>query len=165
MVKKMAKNRQREPEEILANEPNWGHPEKSQVRTDTSRGERIAGIVWLTIGSLFGLFISVLYVGVRLPVGDSSIPVPWVVIFAFGLNFVISKVALLWTPNRLISGIPLLAWIIGYVVLSAWAFLPLGGDTLVPSSLWSVLLMISGMLGGMWPLLPSFSFDPPTVEE
>ena len=47
-------------------EPNWGHPTKSQARKDTTRAERISGIVWLSIGALFGLFISVLYIGSRL---------------------------------------------------------------------------------------------------
>lgn len=161
----MAKNEDRTSREILAHEPNWGNPEKSQVRTDTSRAERISGIAWLSIGGLFGLFVSILYVGVRLNVGETSIPVPWVLVFAFFLNYVISKTALLWTPNRLIAAIPLLLWVVGFVILAAWAFLPFGGDTLVPSSMWSMALMVMGMLGGMWPLLPSFSFDPPTVEQ
>ena len=44
----------------LQDEPNWGHPTKSQARKDTTRAERISGIVWLSIGALFGLFIRVL---------------------------------------------------------------------------------------------------------
>lgn len=146
-------------------EPDWGNTNKSQARKDTTRAERISGITWLTVGALFCLFVSVLYVGVRLPVGDSSIPFPWTVVFAFFMNRAITKTALLWTDNRMIAGIPVWVWIFGFVVLAAWPALPFGGDTLVAGNIWALALMISGAIGGMWPLLPQFSFDTPTVEQ
>lgn len=146
-------------------EPNWGHPTKSQVRRDTTRAERISGITWLTIGSLFLLFVCVLYVGTRISVGSVSIPFPWTIIFGGFMLYVLSKTALLWTDNKLVAGIPLAAWIVGFGVLAAWPTLPFGGDVLVPSSIWAVGLMFAGLVGGMWPLFPRFSFDTPTVEQ
>lgn len=149
----------------LADEPDWGNPHKSQARRDTTRAERISGIAWLTIGGLFCLFISVLYIGTRLSLGQASIPVPWTVVFAFFMNRAITKTALLWTDNRMVAGIPMWVWISGFVVLAAWPTLPFGGDTLVAGSIWALALMIAGAIGGMWPLLPQFSFDAPAVKQ
>lgn len=137
-------------------EPNWGHPTKSQIRMDTTRGEKISGIVWLTIGALGGLFIAVLYLGTRFTVGGTSWPLPWTILFAGWFNSVISRTAMLWTPNRMIAGIPVMAWLIGFVILSAWPFLPFASSVLVPSTLWSMLVLVAGMAGGMWPLRPRF---------
>lgn len=150
---------------IETDEPNWGHPTKSQVRRDTTQAERISGIAWLTIGALFCLFVCVLYIGTRMTFGSVNIPVPWPILFAPFMLYVLSSTALLWTENKLIAGIPLAAWVGGFVILAAWPALPLGGDTVVPGSLWSMLLMIFGMVGGSLPLLRRFSFDPPTVEQ
>lgn len=138
---------------VVADEPDWGNPNKSQVRKDTTRAERISGIVWLSIGALFGLFISVLYIGTRITVGDTTYPLPWPIIFAPWFNAVITKTALLWTDNRTIAGIPAIVWVLGYVLVGAWPNLPFGGDTLLPGTLWSMLLMIAGALGAAWPLL------------
>ena len=149
----------------VEDEPNWGNPEKSQVRRDTSKAERISGIVWLTIGALFCLFVCVLYVGARITVGSLNLPFPWTVIFATFMLYVISSTALLWTENKLIAGIPLAAWVFGFVVLTAWPALGMGGDVLMPGSLWSIALMLGGIAGGFWPLAPRFSFDPPAVEQ
>ncbi|WP_295642586.1 hypothetical protein [uncultured Corynebacterium sp.] len=137
-------------------EPNWGHPTKSQIRMDTTRGEKISGIVWLTIGALAGLFISVLYLGTRFTIGGTSWPLPWTIVFAGWFNSVISRTAMLWTPNRAIAGIPVMVWLIGFVVLSAWPFLPFAKSVLVPSTLWSMLVLVVGLAGGMWPLRPRF---------
>lgn len=136
-------------------EPHWGDPTRSQVRRDTSRRERLMGIVWLSIGALFTLFVSVLYIGSRITIGSASIPFPWTIAFATVMMLVISKTSLLWTDNRLVAGIPLAVWMIVFIVLVLWPALPLGGDTLVPSSIWSLGLMIAGMMGGAKPLLGS----------
>lgn len=151
--------------QVRTSEPNWGHPTRSQVRRDTSRAERIAGIVWLTIGALFCLFVSVLYIGSRVTIGSVNLPLPWTILFAGLMLYVLSKTALLWTDNKLIAGIPAATWLAGFVILAAWPALPLGGDMIVPASLWAMLLMIAGMIGGGFPLFPRFSFDPPAVEQ
>lgn len=135
------------------------------MRTDTTRSERIAGLVWLSIGALFCLFVSVLYIATRVTVGEWSVPLPWPIIFSAILNYALTTTALLWTPNRLVAAIPIGVWTLGFVVLAMWPALPLGGDTLVPSSPWSVGLMIAGMMGGMWPLLPRFPIEDSTVEQ
>lgn len=137
----------------LSDEPNWGHPTKSQVRRDTTRAERVWGIVWLSIGALFGLFISVLYIGTRITIGDVHYPLPWTLLFAPWFNRAITKTALLWTNNLAIAAIPAAVWVMGFVILAAWPTLPFGGDTLVPSSMWAMLLLIAGTAGAVWPVL------------
>ncbi|RAV32172.1 hypothetical protein, partial [Corynebacterium heidelbergense] len=136
---------------------------KSQVRRDTTRAERIAGLVWLTIGAIFCLFICVLYIGTRIGVGGTSIPFPWPIVFAALFNAALTKTALLWTPNQVIAAIPVIVWFLGFILIAALPTLPLGGDTLLPSTLWTILLLTAGLAGGAWPLRPRFPVDSPTV--
>lgn len=140
-------------------EPDWGNPAKSQPRRDVTKAETIAGIVWLSIGILFGLFIEILYVGTRITVGGVGVPVPWTIIFAVLFNLVISRTARLWTDNLLIAGIPLLVWIFGFMLVTAWPALGITDDQLTPQTVWSILVFIGGMAGGAWPLRPQL----PTV--
>lgn len=144
----------------LQDEPNWGHPTKSQARKDTTRAERISGIVWLSIGALFGLFISVLYIGSRITVGDVQVPVPWTILFALVFNRALTKTALLWTDNKLIAGIPALVWLAGYLLAVMWPELPFGEATIMPQTVWSMLLFVVGMAAAAWPLRPQFSLEP-----
>ncbi|HCT15085.1 hypothetical protein [Corynebacterium nuruki] len=135
-------------------EPHWGDPERSQVREDTSRGERIAGITWLSVGAVVSLLIAALYLGSRISIGDTSVPVPWPVLAAPLFNWVLTRTALLWTGDRRIAAIPLWVWLAGYLILVFWPALPgLGGDTILGSSLWTLLLLPAGLAGGGWALL------------
>lgn len=135
-------------------EPHWGNPNKSQARRDVTRRETISGILWLSIGALFGLFVEILYVGTRIMVGDMAVPIPWTIIFAFFFNLAISKTARLWTDNLWVAGIPLLVWIFGFMLITAWPSLGITDDQLTPQTVWSILVFIVGMAGGAWPLRP-----------
>ncbi|MGO1948239.1 MAG: hypothetical protein ACTH1D_01320 [Mycobacteriaceae bacterium] len=135
-------------------EPDWGNPNRSQPRRDTSRSERVAGITWLSIGAVVAVLLAVLYLGSRITVGDTSIPVPWPLLAAPWFNYVLVKTAMLWTDNRSIAAIPLWVWLIGYGLLVFWPVLPgTGGDTVLGSSIWGLLLLPFGAAGGGWALL------------
>ena len=115
------------PEETRRSEPHWGDPNRSQVRRDTTRRERIAGIAWLSVGAAFGLFVSVLYLGSRISIGEVSIPLPWTILFAGVFNWIITKTALLWTPNKAIAAIPTWIWLAGFIALLMWPALSSSG--------------------------------------
>ncbi|MEY8564995.1 hypothetical protein [Corynebacterium sp.] len=135
-------------------EPHWGDPERSQVRRDTSRAERVAGIIWLCVGALVAILLSALYLGSRITVGDVSVPFPWPVLAAPWFNHVLVKTALLWTDDRRIAAAPLWVWLAGYALLLFWPVLPgLGGDTVLPGTVWALLLLPLGAAGGGWALL------------
>lgn len=135
-------------------EPDWGHPERSQVRRDTTRSERTAGIVWLSVGALAAVFLAALYLGSRITVGDMSVPFPWPVVAAPLFNYVLVKTALLWTENRQVATVPLWVWLAGYGLLLVWPALPFtGGDTILAGTVWSLLLLPLGAAGGGWALL------------
>lgn len=130
----------------------WGDPERSQHRTDTTRRERIAGIAWLSVGALFGVFVSVVYLGTTI----GGFPFPWPVLFAPLYNRAISNMAKLWTDNIFYTAIPLAVWTCAVLLIAAWP----GEDQLMPQNIWALLLMFLGFLGGAWPLRPNFSFAP-----
>lgn len=135
-------------------EPHWGDPEKSQVRRDTTRGERVAGIIWLCVGALAAVLLASLYLGSRVTVGGVSLPVPWPLVATPWFMAVLTRTALLWTDNRTVASAPLWTWLTGYLVLVFWPALPgLGGDTVLGSSLTTLLLLPLGLAGGGWALL------------
>lgn len=135
-------------------EPDWGHPERPQVRRDTTRSERTAGIIWLSVGALAAVLLATLYLGSRITVGETSVPFPWPVLAAPWFNYVLVKTALLWTDNRQIAAVPLWVWLAGYGLLLVWPALPFaGGDTLLPGTVWALLLLPLGAAGGGWALL------------
>mgnify|MGYP006872507762 CR=1 FL=1 len=134
-------------------EPHWGDPNRSQVRRDTTRGERIRGITWLSIGALFGLFVSVLYLGVRITVGDMSIPFPWVIVFAGVFNWAITKTALLWTPNKAIASIPMWVWLVGFLAVLMSPVWSSSGDVFLPSTLTTFGLLAVGLISGVVPVM------------
>lgn len=135
-------------------EPHWGDPERSQVRRDTSRPERVAGIVWLCVGAVVATLLSALYLGSRITVGEVSVPFPWPVVVAPWFNFVLVRTAMLWTDNRRVAATPLWVWLATYSVLLFWPVLPgAGGDTPLGGTVWAVLLLALGAAGGGWALL------------
>lgn len=122
------------------------------IHRDFSRGEAAAGLFWLSLGALISVFLEVMYLGtwVTLP-GGVSIAVPYTIVIAFLFTLVLSRTAVLWTDRMAIAGIPLYAWVVGYIImLVAPAFT---GDQLLGSNIRSVLLLLAGLAGGVWPLL------------
>ncbi|HIW90082.1 MAG TPA: hypothetical protein H9870_00200 [Candidatus Corynebacterium avicola] len=148
------KNAQANGADVRDLEPHWGDPERSQPRRDTTRSERVAGIVWLSVGAVVSVLLAVLYLGSRVTFGSVSVPFPWPLVVAPWFNYVLSKTALLWTDNRSIASIPLWTWLAGYALLLFWPALPgTGGDTVVASNIWSLLLLPAGAFGGGWAFL------------
>ncbi|MFD5867459.1 hypothetical protein ACFWGD_02435 [Corynebacterium sp. NPDC060344] len=133
-------------------EKHWGDPDRSQVREDIGRGEMVTGIAWLTVAALVSLVLEVVYLGARVDVGGMSIPVPWTIAAGYVFNLIITRTAMLWTPNRNIALVPMWAWIAGYVFLWIWTGLPFGGDQVLGETIRSVALLIAGIVGGGWPL-------------
>lgn len=135
-------------------EPHWGDPGRRQVRRDTTRGERTAGIVWLCVGALAAVLLAVLYLGSRITVGDLAVPFPWPLVATPWFLTVLTRTALLWTDNRAVAAAPLWTWLAGYLVLVFWPALPgSGGDTILGASLTTLLLLPIGLAGGGWALL------------
>src|SRR5699024_12548462 len=89
-----------DPEGQRQSEPHWGDPNRSQVRRDTTRRERIAGIAWLSVGAAFGLFVSVLYLGSRISIGAVSIPLAWTILLSGVVNWLLTQTVLRRTPSR-----------------------------------------------------------------
>lgn len=142
---------------ILPDEPNWGNPEKSQVRRDVSKGEIAAGIAWLSIGSLASLAIEVLYLDTRVPVGNLSVPFPWTVVFAGLFGLVLSRTALLWTDKRGIAGIPFAVWLLGFFTLPVASVFSAQYQSWLPEIPATVFLLVIGCFGFYWPLRPNFA--------
>lgn len=135
-------------------EPHWGDPERRQVRRDTTRAERRAGIIWLCVGALAAVLLAALYLGSRITVGDTSVPFPWPLVATPWFLVVLTKTALLWTDNRSLAAAPMWTWLAGYLILVFWPAIPgLGGDTILGGSLTTLLLLPLGLAGGGWALL------------
>ncbi|WP_075728382.1 hypothetical protein [Corynebacterium aquilae] len=113
-------------------------------------------MVWLGIGSLISVLLEVIYLGTwwTLP-GGVTVVAPFTIVIAFLFTMVLSKTALLWTNNRLVAGIPLWVWLLGYLALTFSS--ALSGDTLVPSDVRSIGLLLAGLAGGGWPLVVSMT--------
>src|SRR5699024_11361893 len=58
--------------------------------------------------------------GSRISIGEVSIPLPWTILFAGVFNWIITKTALLWTPNKAIAAIPTWIWLAGFIALLMW---------------------------------------------
>lgn len=139
-------------------EEHWGDPNRAQPREDTTRKERIAGIAWLSIGALFGLFICVIYLGTQITVAEVHYPLPWPILFAPLFNNAISRTAKLWTDSLAIATIPMAVWLVAVLLIAAWP--AVGSGLLMPTNLWALLMMFCGFIGGVWPLQPNFSIAP-----
>lgn len=130
------------------------------VRTDFSRGEAITGLVWLGLGALVSLLLEVVYLGVRLPLpGGSDIAFPVTIIIAWWFNGVLTRTATLWVKDsRSVGGLmvrisPLAVWLLGYLVLMFGVVVT--GDQMVGNNIPSMLLLLAGVAGGVWPIVDS----------
>ena len=99
------------------------------VRDDFSRGEAVAGLVWLSVGALVSLALEVVYLN-------------WIwAVVALLFNAVLTKTARLWSETWALA--PLGVW--GCVFFISLAVLPPTG--------WSLVLFVAGIVGGVWPLV------------
>ena len=118
------------------------------VRTDYSRGEVVAAMVWLGIGALVSLLLEVVYLSARV----GSVPVPATVLVALAFNVVLTRTARLWARGGAwIAFVPLAVWLGGFFALMF--VLPAGGPQLVPDNILTLLLLFAGILGGVFPML------------
>lgn len=122
------------------------------VRTDFSRGEATAALVWLSVAALLSVFLEVMYLGARMHLpGGATIAVPYTIVIALAFNYVLSRTAALWTNKTAVAAIPLLAWVVGFLLMTLLG--PVTGDQWVVASARGVGLFICGIAGGVWPLL------------
>ena len=122
------------------------------VRTDFSRGEVVGGLVWLSVAALVSVLLEVVYLGtwVTLP-GGTKLAVPYTIVVAFLFNMVLTRTARLWNPNPAVAAVPLYVWAAGFLGLMFGV--EVTGDQLVGDNIRSVLLLLAGVAGGVWPLV------------
>lgn len=122
------------------------------IHRDFSRGEAVGGLFWLSLGALISVMLEVIYLGTWLTLpGGQSIAFPYTIVIAFFFTMVLSRTAVLWTDRMAIAGIPLYVWLAGYLLLLMWPVVT--GDQLLGSNIRSVLLLVAGLAGGVWPLI------------
>lgn len=96
-------------------------------------------MVWLVVFSAAGALVEVGELGLVSVVGAGV----W--------NLIIGRTARLWTSSRLVAAIPLMAWCI---VVGLVSFSPASsGDILKGAIGLTVAVCVSGLLGGLWPLV------------
>ena len=99
------------------------------VRDDFTRGEAVAGLVWLSVGALVSLLLEAAYLN-------------WFwVVAALLFNAVLTTTARLWSTRWALA--PLGVW-------AAACFVSLA---VLPPTGWSLALLFAGLAGGVWPLL------------
>ncbi|KXB54253.1 hypothetical protein [Corynebacterium sp. DNF00584] len=134
-----------------AEQPSQQAREQAQpaIRTDFDRGEAVTGLVWLSLGAIFSLLLEVVYLGARLPLGETSIPFPVTIAVAFGFNLVLTRTALLWSRRTLVAAVPLIVWTLGFLALALAG--GIGSLQALPATLSTILLFAAGVAGGGWP--------------
>lgn len=124
------------------------------IRTDFSRGEQVGGLVWLVLGALCSLTLEVVYLTARVPWFDgASVAFPITILIAFWFNGVLTRTARLWSENPYIAGLPGLAWVAGFLAFMLGA--AIGGGSLLPNNILSLLLFAAGIAGSVWPFFAS----------
>lgn len=122
------------------------------MRTDFSRGEQVTGLIWLSLGALLSLFLEVIYLTARIPLADgASIAFPITILIAAAFNVVLTRTARLWSDSTYIAAIPLIVWDLGFFGLML--LVPITGDVIVGNNILSLLLLLAGIGGGVWPFL------------
>lgn len=122
------------------------------MRTDFSRGEQVTGLIWLSLGALLSLFLEVIYLTARIPLADgASIAFPITILIAAVFNVVLTRTARLWSDSTYIAAIPLTVWGLGFFGLML--LVPITGDVIVGNNILSLLLLLAGIGGGVWPFL------------
>lgn len=103
-------------------------------------GEIVTAMIWLSLGAIFSLLLEIVYL--------SSGPFPFMVVIAYFFNGVLTKTAKLWSPWA--SYVPLAVWLVAFFVFMLGP--GISGSQLVPSNIRTVLLLIAGIVGGVWPV-------------
>lgn len=113
------------------------------VRDNFTRGEAVAGLVWLSVGALVSLALEVVYLSSR---------VGWLVfpLIALLFNAVLTKTARLWSDSFWVALVPLAVWLTGF--FAAMFVLPAFGFSPVPADASALLLFAAGIIGGVWPI-------------
>ena len=134
-----------------AEQPSQQAREQAQpaIRTNFDRGEAVTGLVWLSLGAIFSLLLEVVYLGARLPLGETSIPFPVTIAVAFGFNLVLTRTALLWSRRTLVAAVPLIVWTLGFLALALAG--GIGSLQALPATLSTILLFAAGVAGCGWP--------------
>lgn len=115
-------------------------------KTDIPRGEKVAGVIWLSVGALISLLLEAVNLDTRI----AGIAVPFTAVIAALFNSVLTKTAALWSDLVLVKLVPLTVWLVGFfVLLSA---LPASGAMVLPASPLTLVLLFAGLSGGVWPL-------------
>ncbi|WIM69006.1 hypothetical protein QP027_03950 [Corynebacterium breve] len=99
------------------------------------------------MGAIFSLLLEVVYLSTWI----GGFPFPYTIVVAFFFNMVLTRTALLWTDNVFVALIPLAAWIVGFVLLMFGV--EVTGDMLMANNIRTVLLLFSGLAGGIVPVL------------
>ncbi|MBK4156465.1 hypothetical protein GWO69_03105 [Corynebacterium macginleyi] len=122
------------------------------MRTNFSRGEQVAGLIWLSLGALLSLFLEVIYLTARIPLANgASIAFPITIVIAAAFNVVLTRTARLWSDSTYIAAIPLIVWVLVFFALML--LVPITGDVIVGNNILSLFLFLAGMSGGVWPFL------------
>ncbi|MBK4137114.1 hypothetical protein GWO52_01190 [Corynebacterium macginleyi] len=122
------------------------------MRTNFSRGEQVAGLIWLSLGALLSLFLEVIYLTARIPLANgASIAFPVTIVIAAAFNVVLTRTARLWSDSTYIAAIPLIVWVLVFFALML--LVPITGDVIVGNNILSLFLFLAGMGGGVWPFL------------
>lgn len=120
------------------------------MRTDFSRGEQVTGLVWLAIGALLSIFLEVIYLTARIPLSNgASVAFPITILLAWWFNSVLTRTARLWSPAPMVGAIPLIVWCLGFFAFML--LVPMTGDMLLANNILSLLLLLAGIGGGVWP--------------
>ncbi|WP_342319495.1 hypothetical protein [Corynebacterium mayonis] len=119
------------------------------VRDDFSRAEAVGGIVWLSIGAAVSILLELVYLNATL----FGMPFPVTIAAAAIFNLVLTRTARLWSPNPAVALIPVAVWSSLFFILMF--ALPSTGFMLVPVHIFTVMLFIAGVMGGMWPAFSS----------
>ncbi|MGV0330561.1 hypothetical protein [Corynebacterium macginleyi] len=122
------------------------------MRTNFSRGEQVAGLIWLSLGALLSLFLEAIYLTARIPLANgASIAFPITIVIAAAFNVVLTRTAQLWSDSTYIAAIPLIVWVLVFFALML--LVPITGDVIVGNNILSLFLFLAGMGGGVWPFL------------
>ncbi|KXU18401.1 hypothetical protein HMPREF2724_00300 [Corynebacterium sp. HMSC071F07] len=120
------------------------------ILNEYSRGEQITGLAWLCLGALTSLVLEVVYLTARLPLpGGTSVAFPITIVLAWWFNTVLTRTARLWSDNSYIGLVPLAAWLLGYFAFVLGAVVT--GDMWLANNILSLLLLIAGIGGGIFP--------------
>lgn len=102
--------------------------------------------LWLAGFALISALLEAVYLDARL----FGVPAPLSVPVAAAFNLVLTRTAGLWTSAKALRVIPTAVWLAGIVLVAA--AVPGMGQTLSPSRLLAIALVVAGIAGGVFPV-------------